>query len=109
MVAARVLSFKCAFWGSSPGYRDPLGKFNSSGRRATDPTGALHSDRAVADCAGLPISVCVTSASPHEVTLVEATLAGCFVSESPERLIGDRAYDNLYKEGKHMEKEADCA
>jgi len=49
---------------------------------------------AVADRAGLPISVCVTSASPHEVTLVEATLAACFAPELPERLIGDRAYDS---------------
>jgi len=34
------------------------------------------------------------SASPHEVTLVRETLDGSFVSEKPERLIGDRAYDS---------------
>ena len=28
------------------------------------------------------------------MTLVEATLAACFVPELPERLIGDRAYDS---------------
>ena len=49
---------------------------------------------AVADSAGLPIAVCVTSASPHEVTLVQETLDGRFVEETPEKLIGDRAYDS---------------
>jgi len=49
---------------------------------------------AVADSAGLPIAICVTSASPHEVTLVQATLAACFAPEKPQRLIGDRAYDS---------------
>jgi hypothetical protein len=34
------------------------------------------------------------SASPHEVTLVEATLASAFLKEKPERLIGDKAYDS---------------
>ena len=48
----------------------------------------------VADRAGLPISVCVSSASPYDVTLVEATLAACFTPELPERLIGDRVYDS---------------
>jgi hypothetical protein len=36
----------------------------------------------------------VADASPHEVTLVEATLAASFVGEEPEKLIGDRAYDS---------------
>ena len=49
---------------------------------------------AVTDRSGLPISVCAVSASPHEVTLVRETLDGSFVSEKPERLIGDRAYDS---------------
>jgi hypothetical protein len=49
---------------------------------------------AVADCAGLPLAVSVSSAAPHEVTLVETTLNTLFVSELPERLIGDRAYDS---------------
>jgi transposase len=48
---------------------------------------------AVADRAGLPLAVCAASASPHEVTLVAATLDSRFVAEVPERLIGDRAYD----------------
>ena len=35
-----------------------------------------------------------SSASPHEVTLVEATLASAFLKEQPKRLIGDKAYDS---------------
>jgi len=49
---------------------------------------------AVADRTGLPISIHATSASPHEVTLVESTLRARFVEEKPERLIGDKAYDS---------------
>jgi len=49
---------------------------------------------AVADGAGLPIAVRVTSASPHEVTLAEPTLAVRFAPKLPEKLIADRAYDS---------------
>lgn len=50
---------------------------------------------AVADSAGLPVAIYVASASPHEVTLAEPTLAKCFiVDENPARLIGDKAYDS---------------
>ena len=51
---------------------------------------------AVADGNGLPVSVHVAStASPHEVTLAEETIAKCFVTdENPARLIGDKAYDS---------------
>jgi len=49
---------------------------------------------ALADASGLPLSVRAASASPHEVTLVGETLDARFVSEKPERLIGDRAYDS---------------
>ena len=48
----------------------------------------------VADRAGLPIAVYVASASPHEVTLVEATLTECFIEARPEHLIRDKAYDS---------------
>jgi transposase len=44
---------------------------------------------AVADRSGLPLAVCAASASPHEVTLVAATLDSRFVDDLPERLIGD--------------------
>ncbi len=49
---------------------------------------------AVADRAGLPLAVHATSASPHEVTLVEPTLTSRFIDDSPQRLVGDRAYDS---------------
>jgi transposase len=49
---------------------------------------------AVADRVGLPLAVHVASASPHEVTLAEATVAQRFVAPVPQRLIGDRAYDS---------------
>ena len=49
---------------------------------------------AVADGAGLPIAVCVTSARPHAVTLVEGVVERCFAPRLPERLIGDRADDS---------------
>jgi transposase len=50
---------------------------------------------AVADSVGIPISIYVASASSHEVTLVEATVAKCFiVDEKPALLIGDKAYDS---------------
>jgi transposase len=49
---------------------------------------------AVADGAGLPLAVSIASASPHEVTLAEATLDACFAPDLPEGLIGDKAYDS---------------
>jgi len=49
---------------------------------------------AVADGAGVPIAIYVTSASPHEVTLVEPTLESGFICDAPQRLIGDKAYDS---------------
>ena len=48
----------------------------------------------IADAAGLPLAVHAASASPHEVTLVEATLAQTLTLGGPRRLIGDRAYDS---------------
>ena len=47
---------------------------------------------AVADRFGLPLAACAASASPHESTLVAATLNSRFIAEVPERLIGDLAY-----------------
>ncbi|HOS44873.1 MAG TPA: IS5 family transposase [Paludibacter sp.] len=49
---------------------------------------------AMADRSGLPIAIYLESASPHEVILVEETIASRFVTEKPQRLIGDRAYDS---------------
>ncbi|HXO77662.1 MAG TPA: IS5 family transposase [Puia sp.] len=49
---------------------------------------------AIADASGLLIAANVTSATPHEVGLVQQTLASGFLERRPERLIGDRAYDS---------------
>ena len=49
---------------------------------------------AVADRGGLPLAVRTESATPHEVTLVVATLEDRLVAAWPARLIGDRAYDS---------------
>lgn len=46
------------------------------------------------DAHGLPLTVDVGSASPHEATLVEATLDACILDELPQRLVGDKAYDS---------------
>ena len=48
----------------------------------------------LADAGGLPIAVSAGSASPHEVTLVDASLDACFLDELPVRIIGDKAYDS---------------
>lgn len=49
---------------------------------------------AVADRHGLPLAIHLESASPHEVSLVKATLQECFTTDAPQRLIGDKAYDS---------------
>ena len=49
---------------------------------------------AIADGRGLPLAVTIASASPGEVTLVEQTLDAQFLTASPARLIGDKAYDS---------------
>lgn len=48
----------------------------------------------IADAHGLPLAVHTASASPHEVTLVEAALDETVTVGRPERLIGDLAYDS---------------
>ncbi|WP_151638115.1 MULTISPECIES: IS5 family transposase [Noviherbaspirillum] len=48
----------------------------------------------IADAHGLPLAVHTASASPHEVTLVEATIDETVTMGRPRRLIGDRAYDS---------------
>ena len=49
---------------------------------------------AICDGHGLPLAVHVASASPAEVTLVDATLEARFFADFPARLIGDKAYDS---------------
>jgi hypothetical protein len=48
----------------------------------------------VVDSHGLPVAVCVESATPHEVTLATSTLVQMIVREAPENLIGANAYDS---------------
>ena len=48
----------------------------------------------LADAFGLPIAAYATSASPHEVTLVDETLDACFFDNVPEKVIGDRDHDS---------------
>ena len=49
---------------------------------------------AIADRHGLPVGICVASASPHETKLVETTLEQRFTREAPALMIGDKAYDS---------------
>ena len=49
---------------------------------------------AFSDSSSVPLALHAESASPHEVSLVEPTLASAFLKEKPERLIGDKAYDS---------------
>ena len=49
---------------------------------------------AVADRNGLPVSICVESATPHEVKLAVPTLVQMVIPEAPPNLIGDNAYDS---------------
>lgn len=48
----------------------------------------------IADASGLPLALHTDSAGPHEVTLVQATLGKLSQWDSPEGIIGDRAYDS---------------
>ena len=43
---------------------------------------------------GLPVAVCVESATPHEVKLATTTLVQMIVPDAPENLIGDNAHDS---------------
>ena len=47
----------------------------------------------ILDASGLPLAVHTDSASPHEVTLVQATLDETFTVGRLQRIIGDRAYN----------------
>jgi len=49
---------------------------------------------AVTDGSSLPLAIHVESASPHEVTLVRNTLQASYAQGTPERLVGDTAYDS---------------
>jgi len=71
-------------------------QFGEKGGSAVGPTrrGKGSKIMAISDGHGLPLAVHVASASPHETKLVEPTIERRFLAETPERLIGDRAYDS---------------
>ena len=48
----------------------------------------------ITDAFGVPVSVSTSSASPHEVKLVDDTLDACFLKNVPEKITGDMAYDS---------------
>lgn len=60
---------------------------------------------AISDSHGIPIAIHTTSATPHEVTLVEDTLKQNLLADAPERLIGDGAYDSDPLDRKLAKKE----
>jgi transposase len=49
---------------------------------------------AIADRSGLPISATIASGERNEVTLVDDAVKQRFTAQTPQRLIGDRAYDS---------------
>jgi hypothetical protein len=49
---------------------------------------------AAADRHGLPVSICIESATPHEVKLATSILVQRVVPDAPGHLIGDNAYDS---------------
>jgi hypothetical protein len=49
---------------------------------------------AIADAYGLPVAIDIQIASPHDVKLVESTIDSRLISQPPERMIGDKAYDS---------------
>lgn len=63
---------------------------------AVGPTRRGKGTKIIAIAAGnsLPLAVAVDSASPAECQLVEQVLAGSFLDQLPERLVGDKAYDS---------------
>ncbi len=71
-------------------------QFGEKGGSAVGPTrrGKGSKIMAISDGHGLPLAVHVASASPHETKLVEPTIERRFLAETPQCLIGDRAYDS---------------
>ena len=48
----------------------------------------------ICEDSSLPVAINIASASPHEITLAEATIDARFTRRIPRLLIGDRAYDS---------------
>lgn len=49
---------------------------------------------AIVDSNGLPVSLLITSAAPHEITLVKQVINARFTRRPVHRLTGDKAYDS---------------
>ena len=49
---------------------------------------------AIADRSGLPISATIASGECHETRLVDDAVKQRFTAKTPEKVIGDRAYDS---------------
>ena len=49
---------------------------------------------AIVDEGGLPVSLLIASASPHEITLLKDVIRSRFVHRRIEKLTGDKAYDS---------------
>lgn len=58
----------------------------------------------IGDANGLPVAAHVASASPREITLVEETLDSAWIVGTPEKLIGDKAYDSDGADAKLLEE-----
>ena len=67
---------------------------NGSDNVGKTKVGKGHKLMAIVDENGIPVSVNVTSANPHESQLVEDTLQKISTQQLPEKIIGDRAYDS---------------
>lgn len=48
----------------------------------------------IAYVSGFPIAAHVKSVPPHEVKIVEKTIDSGFTEHAPDKLFGDKAYDN---------------
>jgi len=49
---------------------------------------------AITNSSSLPLTLFITSATPHEIKLVKGSLSSRFIKKLPKQLIGDRAYDS---------------
>lgn len=54
---------------------------------------------AIVDSQGLPVSLLIASAAPHEITLVRQVINARFTRRPIRRLTGDKAYDSDRMDG----------
>src|ERR671921_136755 len=76
-------------------YSTPLPKISKRGERVgKTKRGKGTKLMAFSDGSSIPLALHTESASPHEVSIVEATLESAFLKEKPARLVGDKAYES---------------